>query len=141
MPLLLPWPNGTESRGRDSHVRHHPNLEIASRVYARVEWVTTCTNVLGTLTLPLSFRVAAFLCCMLFAFTRLGASLRLFPANKPQLPLPRAHLSRKRLSTLPKRPQQTASTPRHHYGFLAAQSYTTMGMFEVALDLIHVRAH
>lgn len=116
-------------------MRHHPNLGIASRVYARVEWVTTCTYILDTLALLLSFRVAAFLCCMLFAFTRLGASLRLFPAKGPQLPLPRAHLSRTRLSILPKPPpQQTASTPRHRYGFLAAQSYTTMGMFEAAVQ-------
>lgn len=90
--------------------------------------------ILNTLTLLLSFLVAAFPCCMLYAFTRLGASLRLFPAKGPQLPLPRAHLSRTRLSTTSRRPQQAGSAPRPYYEFLAARPYTTQNMLQQAVQ-------
>lgn len=72
---------------------------------------------------------------MLYDFTRLGASLRLFSAKGPQLPLSRAHLSPPlRLSTTPKRPQQTGSAPRHCYEYLAVRSYATQSMFQQAVQ-------
>jgi ATP-dependent DNA helicase PIF1 len=91
-------------------------------------------SILDTLTLLLFFLVAAFLCCMLHAFTKLGASLRLFPAKGPQLPLPRAHLSRTRLSTVPRRPRQIDFVPRHYYGYLAARPHTTQNMLKQAVQ-------
>lgn len=91
-------------------------------------------HILDTLTLLLSFFVASFLCCMLFAFAKLGASLRLFSAKGPQLPYPRAHLPRTRLSTSPRRPREAVPTARHSYGYLAAQTYTTMGMLKQAVQ-------
>lgn len=91
-------------------------------------------NILDTLTILLSFLVAAFLCCMLYDFTKLGASLRLFPAKGPQLPLPRAHLSRTRLSTVPRRPRQIDFVPRHYYGYLAARPHTTQNMLKQAVQ-------
>ena len=89
---------------------------------------------LDTLALALPFLVASFLCCMLYTFTRLGASLRLFSAKGPQLPLLRAHLPRVRLSTSPRRSQQDAPTPRHYYGYLAAKPYATSNMFKQAVQ-------
>jgi hypothetical protein len=73
---------------------------------------------------------------MLFAFINLGASLRLFPATGPQLPLTRAHLVRTRLclSTSSRRPQQPASTPRHSYGNFASRPYTVSSMFKQAVQ-------
>ena len=96
-------------------------------------------SILDTLTLSPSFLVTAFLCCMLCAFTKLGASLRLFPAKGPLLPL-RAHLSRTRLSSAPGRPQQTGSAPPHHYGYLATRPYTTQSMFQQAVQKHNVSA-
>lgn len=91
--------------------------------------------ILDTLTLLLSFLVASFLSCMLFAFARLGASLRLLPAKgSSQLPLPRAHLPPVRLSTSSRRPQQVAATRRHYYGYLAAQPHTKPNMLKKALQ-------
>lgn len=112
-------------------MQRHPSRVASTRRVGPT--LTTCVYSTRSL-YYFPFLVAAFLCCMLFAFTRLGASLRLFPAKGPQLPLPRAHLSRARLSTLPKRPQQTAPAPCHYYGDLTAQPYTTTSMFQQAVQ-------
>lgn len=71
---------------------------------------------------------------MLFAFAKLGASLRLFSATGPQLPLPRAHLGRTRLSTTPRRSQQAAYALRHYYGYLPFRPYATKNMFQQAVQ-------
>jgi ATP-dependent DNA helicase PIF1 len=92
------------------------------------------------------FFIAVFLCCMLLALTRLGASLKLLqPKGSPAfLPHPPpTHLSRARLSTsrptLVERPAPRPSTSlRPYYGYLFTRPHTTT-MFKHALNS-HVAA-
>lgn len=122
-------------RGSNDHVRRHQASKPRVASFVRVEWVqrSPYAHPRHTHLTPLLL-IAPSLYCMLFAFAKLGAPLRLISATGPQLPLPCAHLRRTHLSTTPRRPQQAASTPRRYCSRLSLRPYSTMNMFKAALQ-------